>query len=102
MSSDNYYYVVKVPGGFAALMGFASDDYLPTYQPGRDTVFNTADDAMSYAEGSYAEYGAETSDEVEEALRIERVEKEAQSERFREIAKGVAERNAELLRRLAK
>ena len=58
MSADNYYIIRKHPdGGFAAVMGFASDDGTPDAER-RHQSFNTVEEALIYAgEDGYTEYG---------------------------------------------
>lgn len=92
MSADNYYMIRNHPeGGYAAVMGFASDDggYLwddetdnyqfgldgepipdPTWEPcrvdpKRDRNFVTFREAYEWAEGQYAEYGVRIHSEVD-------------------------------------
>lgn len=58
MSADNFYLVRKHPsGGFAAVMGLASDENDPaaTEYHGR---FDTPEDALTFALDDYTEYGA--------------------------------------------
>lgn len=58
MSADNYYIIRKHPsGGFAAVMGFASDEIEPQARE-RHQQFETVEDALRHAMDDYAEYGA--------------------------------------------
>jgi len=57
MSADNYYVIKRHPlGGYAAVMGFMSDDFEP-HADELDPQFDTPDNALSYAMGEYSEYG---------------------------------------------
>lgn len=63
MSADNFYIVRKHPlGGFAAVMGFASDtdendeQIMPEAEI-NDKQFDKWQDAWNYALGEYSEYG---------------------------------------------
>lgn len=58
MSADNFYLIRLHPkGGFAAVMGFASDDNQEP--PAREDYqqFDTVRDAVNWACGEYTEYG---------------------------------------------
>jgi hypothetical protein len=63
MSSDNFYLVRKRSDGkFAAVMGFASDDYTETDGPEirpTDPAFDTALQALDWAFDQWSEYGAD-------------------------------------------
>jgi hypothetical protein len=80
MSADNYYIIRKHPfGGFAAVMGFASDTDEDDLQVMPDATeldmrFVTVTSAVSYALGEYSEYGVSVhpecqSEETEVAFR---------------------------------
>ena len=57
MSADNYYLITKHPvTGYAAVMGFMSDDGARSAQPD-DRSFPTVIEAYRYAVGEGAEYG---------------------------------------------
>lgn len=57
MSADNYFTIRRHPlGGFAAVMGFMSDDSEPQARES-DEQFSSMDAAWAYALGEYAEYG---------------------------------------------
>ena len=67
MSADNYYVIRKHPdGGFAAVMGFSSDDETPVVRPQRHISFPTVEEAMDSVAHEYAEYGTYTHSEVDE------------------------------------
>jgi hypothetical protein len=56
VSADNYYRVSRAGSKFAVTMGFASDD--EEVQAGsRSVIFDTLQEAVSYAQSEYAEYG---------------------------------------------
>lgn len=58
MSSDNYYVIRKHPdGGFAAVMGFASDDETPRVNRRRHASYPTVDAAAESVSDEYTEYG---------------------------------------------
>lgn len=60
MSADNYYLIKKHPaGGYAALMGFMSDEREPEVRLGEmgHRPFPTLQDAMEFADNEYSEYG---------------------------------------------
>lgn len=64
MSADNYYIIRKHPdGGFAAPMGFDSDDRTPSVDPKRHQSFPTLDAAADWAAAQYSEYGVSVHDE---------------------------------------
>lgn len=66
MSADNYYYVQRHPlGGWAATMGFASDDMVP-FARLTDTQFVSVTEAMEWAFTQYSEYGVTCSAAVQE------------------------------------
>lgn len=57
MSADNYYLIRKHPkGGYAAVMGFASDDATPGVRQSHQQ-FKTFEDAVLWASEQYSEYG---------------------------------------------
>lgn len=68
MSADNYYIIRKHPdGGFAALMGFASDDRMPVIDTDRAyKTFETVDQAVMWASDEYSEYGVSVHPECRE------------------------------------
>ena len=64
MSADNYYVIKRHPsGGYAACMGFASDDEEPTVHPAQNS-FPTPMEALIWANEQYSEYGASLDAEV--------------------------------------
>ena len=58
MSADNYYYITNNPQGkgFVVIMGFESDDNLPSPCVG-DSIFSTLSKAFYWAQQQYSEYG---------------------------------------------
>lgn len=57
MSADNYYVIRKHPnGGFAAVMGFESDNNYPEAKPSQ-TSWPSVGDAWDWADTQYSEYG---------------------------------------------
>lgn len=72
MSADNYFLIRKHPsGGFAAVMGFASDvdDSGSEIEPVADTrhrAYPTVDEAINSAIHEYAEYGISVHPECDE------------------------------------
>lgn len=59
MSSDNYWTIRKVPGGYMAYHGFMSsleDGHIAT-RPYQKEPFAMWEDAYDAAESSYSEYG---------------------------------------------
>lgn len=67
MSADNYYLIRKHPlGGFAAVMGFASNDSSPEVNPTRDAQFDSLDAAVYFGLREYSEYGVEVHPECYE------------------------------------
>lgn len=68
MSADNYYVIRKHPdGGFAALMGFASDDREPVIDTDRTyKTFETVGQAVMWASDEYSEYGVSIHPECRE------------------------------------
>jgi len=65
MSADNYYIIRKHPlGGFAAVMGFMSDDTEPTASE-LYPQYATVEDALHTAMADYAEYGVSVHQECE-------------------------------------
>ena len=71
MSADNYYIVRKHPnGGYAAVMGFASDvdgndDPIIPEARKQDEQFTTVAEALNYAINEYSEYGVSVHDECD-------------------------------------
>jgi hypothetical protein len=66
VSSDNYYIIRKHPkGGFAAVMGFASDDTDPVARDS-DRRFDSIESAFVYGTHEYSEYGVSLHPECEE------------------------------------
>lgn len=64
MSADNYYVIKKHPkGGYAAVMGFASNEALPEVRD-RHRSFVTVEQAISWATNEYSEYGVSVDPEV--------------------------------------
>lgn len=56
MSSDNYFIIRRHPeGGFAAVMGLASDE-TPTVNPVHHKSFPTIRAAVEYADSQYSKY----------------------------------------------
>lgn len=74
MSADNYYIIRIHPlGGFAAVMGFASDtdefdQLIPPLASPTDPQFPTVSKALDWAISQYSEYGADVHMECEEAF----------------------------------
>lgn len=70
MSADNYYVIKKHPhGGYAAVMGFASDDMRPKVRPNHHHAFPTPAAALEYAHGEYVEYGVRIDPDVLDEMR---------------------------------
>jgi len=76
MSADNFYIIRKHPlGGYAAVMGFASDtdendeQIMPEAEI-TDKQFEKWQDAWNYALGQYAEYGYDIHPECFESKSI--------------------------------
>ena len=68
MSADNYYVIKKHPsGGFAAVMGFASDDSMPRATK-RHQQFATVEEALTFAWDDWTEYGVSVDAECRAAL----------------------------------
>lgn len=66
MSADNYYLIRNHPaGGFAAVMGFASDEYEPIAYHDHKS-YATVDEALNYALSEYSEYGVSVHSECED------------------------------------
>jgi len=64
MSADNYFIVKKHPrGGYAAVMGFASDDWEPTVHVDQPQYL-TVEDALKSAMHLDSEYGVSVHPEV--------------------------------------
>ena len=57
MSSDNYYLVWHRDGAFYVTMEFASNDDPADFDPDFARQFDTLEDAMTWAESEYSEYG---------------------------------------------
>lgn len=68
MSADNGFTIHKVPGGYAAIMYFASDDHRREFNPARDKVFHSVNQAWNFAEEEWTEYGVGFSTEVRDEL----------------------------------
>ena len=65
MSADNYYIIKRHPGGgYAAVMGFASDEHEPRVRPAKDPRFDTVSDAVDWAGGEYSEYGVRVARDI--------------------------------------
>ena len=74
MSADNFYVIRKHPqGGYAAVMGFASDESeeSPEVRSNHHQSFATVSDALDYASGEYSEYGVSVHPECRDDLRVE-------------------------------
>lgn len=68
MSADNFFYIDKHPsGGYAAEMGFASDDSFPPITDSSPR-FETLTEAIRYAGTEYSEYGYQLSEAVQKEL----------------------------------
>lgn len=65
MSADNYYLIREHPaGGYAVVMGFASDDYEPFLDPRRIyESYPTLEAAIAFGQSQYSEYGVRVHDE---------------------------------------
>lgn len=73
MSSDNFYIIRRHPkGGFAAVMGFASDiddqgNEITPDVPASAQSFSTLSDALNWAINEYSEYGVSVHEECTES-----------------------------------
>lgn len=62
MSADNFYFITHHPmGGYAVLMGFASNDEEPLVATAKSLRFDSLPEAISYANEEYSEYGVQIS-----------------------------------------
>lgn len=65
MSADNYWVITRHPkGGYAAVMGFASDDNPDLRAQPKHEKFPTVQAALEYAENEGSEYGVSLADDV--------------------------------------
>lgn len=67
MSADNYFLIRVHPnGGFAAVMGFASDENVPEARPDHEQ-YSTIEAALFAADDEYSEYGVSVHEECRNA-----------------------------------
>lgn len=72
MSADNFYVIRFHPaGGYAAVMGFSSDDNEVREARMSDRHFNDIDDALDWANEQYSEYGVSLHAEVRAQQELE-------------------------------